>query len=210
MNKIGNCVYDNFNPLGVDISGWNGDHYIFGEIISSIKPKVIIEVGTWKGLSAINMVNELKRQELNAKIYCVDTWLGSEEFWTNLKDTKERDLKLINGYPSIYYQFISNVINNNAQDYIIPVPNTSKIGAEILRFMNVIADVIYIDASHDEESVLNDNRYFLPLLKKGGIMFGDDYGLPGVKKAVDAIYPEIKIIENNYWIYENKHFNTTL
>ena len=41
-------------------------------------------------------------------------------------------------------------------------------------------------------------------------MFGDDYGLPGVKKAVDAIYPEIKIIENNYWIYENKHFNTTL
>ena len=38
-------------------------------------------------------------------------------------------------------------------------------------------DWIYIDADHSYEAVLKDLNYYYPLMKSGGYMCGDDYGL---------------------------------
>src|SRR4051812_30139699 len=127
MNNINQNIYEGFSPLPEDLQGWNSQHPIFEHLIRDIKPKTIIEVGTWKGASAIHMGLLCKANHLQTKIYCVDTWLGSVEFWTRLNDTPERDLMLRHGYPQIYYQFLSNVVHNNLQDVIIPVPMPSTV-----------------------------------------------------------------------------------
>ena len=45
--------YEGFtaDPSQVDKHGWGGSHPVFGQIITKIKPKVVVEVGTWKGAS---------------------------------------------------------------------------------------------------------------------------------------------------------------
>lgn len=189
--------------MPLDVSGWNSNSIIFNDIINKIKPEIIVEVGTWKGASAIHMANICKQNNLNTTIYCVDTWLGSAEFYTFLKNTPGRDLLTKNGYPQIYYQFLSNVVLSGHADRIIPITNTSDIGYKILDSMNIKADIIYIDASHDYDSVKNDIKNYLNLLKDDGIMFGDDYmSWSGVKLAVDEILQDKQIIENNFWLYD--------
>ena len=59
MNKIGDNIYEGLALLSEDIRGWNGNEPIFERLIRKTMPSVIIEVGTWKGQSAINMAKYL-------------------------------------------------------------------------------------------------------------------------------------------------------
>jgi hypothetical protein len=191
-------IYTNFTPLTADLQGWNYEHDIFERIINDTKPKTIIEVGTWKGASAITMANIAR-----CKVYCVDTWLGSLEFYIGeYANTPERDLMLKHGYPQVYYQFISNVIHAGLQDFIIPIPATSSTGAAILKAREVKAELIYIDGSHEYEDVKADIKNYKELCT--GIMFGDDYNWPAVKQAVDEMIPGREVVDNNYWIWQQK------
>jgi predicted O-methyltransferase YrrM len=187
MNKIDKDIYNLKDILPPDFQGWNGNSTWFENIIRQVYPNTIIEVGSWKGQSAITMANALKNLNLEAIIHCVDTWLGALEFWDHFSDTHERNLLLKNGYPNIYYQFLSNVIHAGVQDYILPFPNTSLIAARYFKNRGIIADLIYIDGSHDYEDVLLDLEAYFPLLRNGGVMFGDDYhnGWTGVINAVN-------------------------
>jgi hypothetical protein len=205
MNIINKEIYNNLELLPIDLQGWNGDSKVFGELIKEIKPNHIIEVGTWKGLSAITMCNAIKENNLNTQITCVDTWLGAVEFWDYLSSTNERNLLQKNGYPNIYYQFLSNVVHTNNQDIILPFPNTSRIGYYYFKNKQITADLIYIDASHEYEDVLDDINMYFQILNDGGIIFGDDFvHWQGVQKAVNEFTQKnnlkYEILENNFWI----------
>jgi len=205
MNEIDKSIYDNLELLPEDLQGWNGDSKVFKNLIDNINPKVIIEVGTWKGLSAITMAEHIKHTNKSTKIYCVDTWLGAVEFWSSHKSTPERDLLLKNGYPNIYYQFLSNVVHRKVEDIIIPFPNTSHIGYLYFKHQNIRADMIYIDASHEEFDVYYDIKRYMNILNINGVIFGDDYKhWEGVKKAVDKYAYEndldVELLENNFWV----------
>jgi len=205
MNLIDKNIYNEFTLLPEDTSGWNGNSEVFIKLITEIKPKTIIEVGSWKGQSAINMGKTTKELGLGTTIHCVDTWLGAIEFWSSLKETEERNLLLRHGYPQIYYQFLSNVIHNGLQDTILPFPNTSENGFRYFRDIKLTADLIYIDASHEEEDVYKDVNNYFTLLNAGGIIFGDDYvSWIDVKKSIDRFVKEqnltLEVLENNFWV----------
>jgi len=210
MNKIDKTIYDNFKPFPLQLTGWNGNKPIFRELIEKIKPTTIIEVGTWKGQSAITMGNAVREFGLNTTIHCVDTWLGAIEFWTTGKNTSERNLSTINGYPQVYYQFLSNVVHNNLQDIILPFPNTSENGYRYFKYNNITAQMIYIDASHEEDDVYKDLNNYYELLDNNGILFGDDYQKNwfGVINSVDKFTQEknmeLEIVGNNFWILKKQ------
>jgi len=210
MNKIDKTIYNDFNPLPIDLSGWNGTKPIFRELIEKLKPSTIIEVGTWKGQSAITMGKAVKEFNLNTTIHCVDTWLGAIEFWTTGKSTRERNLKTVNGYPQVYYQFLSNVVHSNLQDVILPFPNTSENGYRYFKYNKITAQMIYIDASHEEDDVYKDLNNYYELLENKGILFGDDYqkDWPGVINSVNRFSNErnmsLEIVNNNFWILKKQ------
>jgi len=186
-----NNPYTNFyhNPFDEDLQGWGGHEEFFKKMIELSRPKLILEVGTWKGKSAIAMGNILEAANdtpslegsladvtFDTKIVCIDTWLGATEMWDKKDDTKRYlSLKLKNGYPQLYYTFLSNVVSANLSDRIVPFPQTSVNAARHLAKNNVKAGLIYIDASHEYEDVKQDLKSYFPLLDKGGIIFGDDY-----------------------------------
>ncbi len=115
--------YEGFDFAGIpfDPSGWGSTSPIFRKLIEEKRPRLIIEVGTWKGGSALRMADILKEIKSPAQIICVDTWLGALEFW-NRHEHPERHaaLKLVNGYPSVYYEFLANVCHAGHQKRIVP------------------------------------------------------------------------------------------
>lgn len=198
-NILSYNVYKDFSPMPLDLQGWNGEGQVFEDLVKWTKPELIIEVGTWKGQSSFSMMDTAKKIGLDTKMYCVDTWLGGVEMWhgnmpqtwngstyEKEKWTDERDLRLKNGYPSIYYQFISNVIHKGYTDRIIPFPQTSTIAWKWFYMKEIKADLIYIDASHEYNDVVQDLNLYWKILKPGGYMFGDDYNSwAGVEHGVN-------------------------
>ena len=78
------------------------------------------------------------------------------------------------------------------QDIICPLPYPSSIAYKILKNIfediDIKADFIFLDGSHEELDVKLDLYYYYQLLKDGGSMWGDDYGWEGVHKALDSFY----------------------
>lgn len=71
-------------------------------------------------------------------------------------------------------------------------------------------DFVYIDAAHDYENVKADINAWMPKVKKGGIVSGDDYyvfpnsGNDGVVKAVDEYVKEHNIdLQTTEWDNDN-------
>jgi hypothetical protein len=202
MNKIGDKVFEGIQPSGVaNVSGWNSDQPLFRELIEKTQPTVIIEVGTWLGASAIHMAKICRELGLQTTIYCVDTWLGAEEFWTSKADTEERNLRQKNGYPQVYFDFLANVVQHDCQDLIVPIPNTSTIGSIILQDRRVLADLIYIDGSHEYQDVKTDVLAYKKLLSPKGLMFGDDIEWGSVKMAISEVCPNHREI-GNFWLVD--------
>ena len=183
--------------------GWTGNDPVLSQIIEEKKPTTIIEVGSFLGQSAITMAKACKNCNLNTKILCVDTWLGSPEHW---REDQCNLLKLYNYFESgismMYDQFIINMMVNKIDDIIIPIPNTSKNVFYILQSKNIKVDMVYIDGSHDTDDVYNDIILYYKLLNKGGYIFGDDYPWDSVKAGVHLAIEKIggKLeLRNTFW-----------
>ncbi len=201
--------YENFPYLDYphDLQIWGSEVEVFKRLIEQIKPSLILEVGTWKGASAIHMVNLLKAQNIAAPLICIDTWLGG------LEVAEENPIRHLGvkvprryGYPQLYFQFLANVIHSNAQNYIVPLPLHSTAAFKLLLHWQIKADFIYIDGSHEEEDVYADLCHYWQLLRSGGILLGDDYDdrcFPGVFLAANRFAKEnnLQLLQegNKFW-----------
>ena len=188
VELMGSNPYEGFDAsqYRLDITGWQSHHPVFEQIIARIKPRRILELGTWKGASAIHMAKVARRFDPLAQVLCVDTWLGSHRvLWTRPDYRKELALK--HGFPQQDFQFLANVALSGLQEAIFPLPMTAYSATDILGLSGVVFDLIYIDAHHDEDEVMRDVSRCYELLRAGGVMFGDDYSPaePGVIKAVN-------------------------
>lgn len=126
--------------------------------------KEVLELGSFQGLSSCCIASTAK------KLVCVDTFDGrgtvepgdhQDIFWRNITAV-ERRAKVT----AIKGEF-----------------------AEVLPTITDQFDLIFIDGSHDYESVKQDIELAQPLLKHGGRLLMHDYGEsdPGVVKAVDEL-----------------------
>lgn len=114
----------------------------------------------------------------------------------------DKSLKLVNGYPTVYYDFLSNVVLSGHADMIIPLPLPSSVAAKVLADHYIRAELIYIDGSHEYEDVAADIVNYRKLATTNGIMFGDDMVWPGVKHAVlENIPPQSLYVDGEFWTH---------
>jgi hypothetical protein len=136
---------------------------------------MIIEVGSWKGDPALGMAEIIREAGIEAAIVCIDTWLGSLEHLAGTVRGWDLRPYLRHGYPTLYYQFLANVMHRGCQDLIVPLANTSANGARWLARQQITADLVYIDGSHEEDDVYDDLCRLWRLLRPGGALCGDDW-----------------------------------
>lgn len=190
------CIYGNFSTEGyqLDLQGWGSQDPGFAEVIEQVRPSRILEMGTWKGASAIHMANLAPWSHVT----CVDTWLGAEEFMHPPGDV-ERNLMRCNGQPMVYRQFLANVILSGLKGRITPIVQTSAIACRWMHARNFKFDLIYIDGSHAYADVVQDIGMAGLLLSESGVIMGDDYGVwEGVTLAVSE--RNHKLVGENKWI----------
>ncbi len=139
----------------------------------------IVEVGSWLGRSTIAMAENTK-----GKIYAVDTWKGSQEHQEELKG-KSPDW--------LYDRFMANVRGLS----VTPVRTTSVEAAKLLSHLRF--NMVFLDASHDYESVKADILAWRPLLSAGGLLCGHDYqpSYVGVMDAVRELLPGHNLVGSN-------------
>ncbi|MEM1192114.1 MAG: class I SAM-dependent methyltransferase [Pseudomonadota bacterium] len=188
-----------------DKRGFFSDRPVFETLIKEVRPKTIVEVGSWKGHSAVAIARICQSLGIFCDILCVDTFLGSQEHWLN---EKYRDLlKIENGCPQYYYDFLSNIVHSGVQSFVTPVCLPAATASVVLSKFKIRADLIYIDAGHEYDDVTNDITNFLPLLSKKGVMFGDDYPHPPLREAVDdfANSSSLKVAEiGRKWVFRSQ------
>jgi hypothetical protein len=199
--------YDGFDPdlYPEDLQGWGSNHPVFEQLILETRPTLIIEVGSWKGASAIHMGDVAKKHDIPTAILCLDTWLGNVDHWYK-KEWREH-LGLKHGYPTLYYQFLANVIRHGHSDTIIPFAQPSQQAVKWLQHIRLHAQLIYVDGAHEAVPAFMDMREFWQITTPGGVMFGDDYNAetaPGVVHAVaefsDLVGQSAQIVDNK-WVF---------
>jgi predicted O-methyltransferase YrrM len=145
-----------------------------------------VEVGTWKGRSAVFMAVEIINSEKKIQFDCVDTWTAVD---TQLPKHM---------YKNLYQIFLKNI--EPVRHVINPVKMLSVKAA--YEYEDNSLDFVFIDASHDYKSVLADITAWYPKVKRKGIIAGHDIDRKPVKDAVKNYLEGAEFQEaENCWIH---------
>lgn len=186
-----------------DLQGWNGLHPVLSRAVKDKKPKIIVDVGVWKGQSTITLAKAQSEAIDDGCVIAVDTFLGSPEHWTLSRPEIHQSLAFRHGRPSFYETFLSNVLLSGFQRKVLPLAQTSENAAHILRRHCIMADIVHIDAAHEYASALRDIEVWWELLRPGGLLIGDDFPWPGVARAVVHFTDKMNIpfqVEHPKWL----------
>lgn len=174
-----------------DLQGWNAGHPYLRRAIDDLRPGLVVEIGVWKGASAIAMAERMRETGLEGAVLAVDTFLGSSEHW--LRDKWFDLLPFHGGMPALFHTFAANVAARQLEGFVLPLPLDSLNAAAVVAAQGLRADVLHIDAGHDFASVSADLKAWWPLLRPGGVLVGDDYFADGdrwpeVREAFHAFF----------------------
>ncbi|KAF3363127.1 Uncharacterized protein PHSC3_000312 [Chlamydiales bacterium STE3] len=183
--------YRSIQTLPFDGDGWFINQKSIDSCFLSKKDiHTVIEVGSWLGASTRYIAQKLPE---GGRLYAVDTWLGS---WSPTQSVYfQNDPRL----PYAYQLFLSNTIHAKLTQVIIPLRMESN---EAAKALNLQADLIYIDACHEEESVYQDIMAWYPHLNEGGIFCGDDWLWESVRNGVHRASLQLNrevVYEHNFW-----------
>jgi len=167
------------------ISGWAAFAELYVEMVKRAKDgDHFVEVGSWLGKSACLMAVEIANSRKNISFDCVDLWIDGGP---DLRNTKYyTDLKT-----PVYDLFLQNITPVRKLIRAMKMPSV-----EAARFYaDESIDFIMLDGDHSYEAVKADIDAWLPKMKAGGIMSGDDYGWPGVTRAVsEAFVDDVEVV----------------
>lgn len=164
-----------------EIDGW-ASMQEQGELFKKIckKGMRVAEVGVYKGRMTA-MIMEMFDRKL--EYFCVDHFQGSAEH-------ERRD-------------YLPEFLENTRRSGVRLCAGES---VEVAKwFDDGYFDIVYLDASHDYLSVKEDIKAWLPKVKKGGVLCGDDYisGWDGVIQAVDEAFgKKVQRVAGQQWWVE--------
>lgn len=136
---------------------------------------LVVEFGSWCGRSSVAMASA-------RRLLCVDTWKGSLEHKQTIQS----------GFDPFGEWLMNTIQYPNIQPirFDLADKNDVSLMTAAVSFIGG-ADMVFVDASHDYDSVRRDIETAMKILKPGGMLCGHDYssGWPGVMRAVDELLP---------------------
>lgn len=152
------------------VPGWFHHGSKILELVAAQKSLVCVEIGTWLGASAIPVALSIRRW--GGTLTCVDTWSGDI-----YRSSGEPPWMLTTCARNMHQAGVSSHIR------LIAAPSLDAAQA-----WSGPIDYLYIDADHHHDAVIADLCAWVPHVRTGGLIVGDDYGnrsFPGVQQAWD-------------------------
>jgi hypothetical protein len=180
-----------------NIPGHSGFLPVYEEFVRSARPgAVAVEVGVALGHS----IAFLARAALDAKkpieIWAVDPWAGVAR---NGEQQHFLGGKPCPGDFTLFLEMMRACAREELE-------HVRVIRAESLRaarlFPRASCDLVLIDAAHDYDSVMADIGAWLPTVKPGGILAGDDHepNYPGVERACRKWFGDGYEVRGTTWV----------
>ena len=160
-----NDITDELVPTGWMTDGVREAHR---KVVPGLQ--VGIELGTWRGDSALHMLS------LNDELHlvCIDHFNGSTEHNSVL--SRIDDGRLLASARHRLWEF---------RNRVIIITNNTIEGMEEVHLSSLVPEMIYVDAGHSDSAPLAD-ILMASLRWPGSVVFGDDYATswPNVARAV--------------------------
>lgn|SRR5678816_2115288 len=172
-----------------EIAGWMNPDELMWLGSQAIDASIIVEVGAWKGRSTLALAAHTA-----GVVYAVDHWRGCDP--AHLEEIRDR------GADSVFDDFSRNLAGYIASGRVKPRRMDSARAAVRLAALGVRPDFVFLDGDHHEAALRRDIECYSEILRAGGLLAGHDYGNPehpGVKRAVDDVFPEAKRAAFSIW-----------
>lgn len=161
-------------------------------------PIHIAEVGSWVGESAVAFIVGMDAAGNTGHITCIDTWEGTD---TDVNKVYADEL----GSDGAFALFCQNLEKEINTDRVHVLKGDS---VEIAKQVTDQVEIVFLDAGHTYEEIVQDIKAWLPHVAKDGILCGHDYcpQFPGVVAAVDQLrsrYPVQVMPETSVWVMRN-------
>jgi len=151
-------------------------HFI-DPLIESFKPKTLLEIGSFEGLSTVMLMQQMTKYNDDIAIYSLDTWAGSEEHvnkGVDFQSTEELFENNVQEFLNHHYSVSTNKI------VLYKYKISSVEGMCTFISNNMTFDLIYIDGAHTAADVFIDAALAFRLCNLGGVLIFDDYEWTGL------------------------------
>lgn len=178
-----------------NIPGWFSYEYMYKEMVECGEDgDLFVEIGSFKGKSSAFMAVEIARSGKKIQFDCIDPF----QLMSHYAESAKNDPTDWEGYSLEGF----NERMKPAEGFYRAVAMTSEEAAKL--YEDGTIDYIMIDGDHTYEGVKKDIELFLPKMKKGGIMTGDDAWAPDVWRAVQDALPgrDVQLVEGKHFYLE--------
>jgi hypothetical protein len=157
-----------------------------------------VEVGTYLGRSLCSLAEVVSHSGKNMTIIGIDTCRGSgSEGWRGKNYHQDAVAK---GNGTFAGALHKNLLDSGFGDKVVLIISDSVSASGL--FSDASLDWVHLDARHDYASVKADIEAWLPKIKAGGWLSGDDYNeqkWPEVVKAVGDLLPGAQTWSDCQW-----------
>lgn len=183
MNFYENVKFDYEGRIVDFYSPWAGHKFFAYDFIRNIRPGVVVELGTYKGMSFYTFCQAVKDARYDASLYAIDTWQGDEQggfyeedIFKIVQEIKEAS------YGSLKIKLLRERFNDAVGE-----------------FEDDSIDLLHIDGLHTYEAVKHDFETWFGKVKKKGVIFFHDICAVrdgfGVNKFWGELHGQYKTIE---------------
>jgi hypothetical protein len=144
-------------PTRVVVSAWL-EHAPFASwVMSAVRPRVFVELGTHNGFSFFTMCEAAARLGIETHAYAVDTWRGDDH--TGFYD--DSIFVDVSQYSKAHYADTSTLLRGYFDDFVASFADGS-------------IDLLHIDGRHGYDDVRHDFEVWLPKLSRSGVVLFHD------------------------------------
>ena len=157
-----------------------------------------VEVGTYLGRSVCSLAEVVQASGKQIAVLGIDTCLGSGPEGEQQKDY--HGAAVAEGGGTFAGTLHRNLLACGAENVVSVMVSTSQSAAEW--FADGSVDWVHLDARHDHDSVVADITAWLPKVRPGGWLTGDDYDpvkWPEVIAAVAHVLPTAEAWSSQQW-----------
>lgn len=191
-----------------DIPGWFDYDLLYDKVVDIYDSGIFVEVGTYLGRSLCYLGQRVKMRGKAGKINVVgvDWCIGSGQ--ENGKDNHGETVRESGG--SLATRLHRNICDCGVEDIVTLAIGDSFNVAKL--FPDQYLTFVFLDACHDYYSFKRDLQAWLPKVRPGGMIAGDDVGTPDesvhvwpdIQRVLDEMLPGWKWEPHDAWSYEVK------